>query len=207
MLELYLFRHGLTDWNAQHRLQGHQDIPLNARGREQARELAVSCEGLGLERIVSSDLARALETARCVGEHLGVPVSEEPALREACMGQVEGLSYDEILERFGDAALQIWRDPMSTRGALDRSFPGGESLRELIDRVWVVLDGMARSVRGTVGISTHGGVLRHALTARFPEQKELLRHVPNAAAYAIEWDGVQWRWLGQPVAGEPGGTS
>src|SRR5260370_25534521 len=84
---LYLARHGETDWNAAGRWQGHTDIPLNAKGRAQAEAVASALQGAGLSGIVSSDLSRAYETAKIVGERLGLPAPylhtdlREPAFR------------------------------------------------------------------------------------------------------------------------------
>jgi broad specificity phosphatase PhoE len=75
---LLLVRHGETDWNAEGRLQGQTDRPLNDFGRRQARQLAEQLESEELEAIYSSDLARARETAKIVGERLGLPVGLNP---------------------------------------------------------------------------------------------------------------------------------
>jgi broad specificity phosphatase PhoE len=97
MTTLLLVRHGETDWNAEGRLQGHTDRPLNEYGRRQARELA---DRLALEEIAAiyaSDLARAQETAEIVGTRLGLPVVVDPDLREKNWGSWEGLTSEERL--------------------------------------------------------------------------------------------------------------
>jgi broad specificity phosphatase PhoE len=92
---LLLVRHGETDWNAEGRLQGHTDRPLNEHGRRQARALAERLAGDGVDAIYSSDLARARETAEIVGERLGLPVVTDPDLRERNWGSWEGLTGSE----------------------------------------------------------------------------------------------------------------
>ena len=92
MTTLLLVRHGETDWNADGRLQGQTDRPLNDYGRRQAQQLAEAFETEGLEAIYSSDLARARETAEIVGERLGLPVALDPDLREKDWGNWEGLT-------------------------------------------------------------------------------------------------------------------
>jgi broad specificity phosphatase PhoE len=87
---LLLVRHGETDWNAEGRLQGHTDMPLNDLGRRQARALADELAGDGIEAVYSSDLARASETAEIVAERLGLPVGLDPDLREKDWGTWEG---------------------------------------------------------------------------------------------------------------------
>src|SRR5919206_4482332 len=92
---LLLVRHGETDWNAEGRLQGHTDRPLNDVGRRQARELAERLAGEGADAIYASDLARAKETAEIVGARLGLPVVIDADLREKNWGTWEGLTGDE----------------------------------------------------------------------------------------------------------------
>jgi broad specificity phosphatase PhoE len=92
---LLLVRHGETDWNAEGRIQGHADVPLNARGLEQAKELAGRLGGEAIDTIYASDLSRARVTAEIVGAALGVPVVIDPDLREIDVGAVEGLTFEE----------------------------------------------------------------------------------------------------------------
>lgn len=95
MTTLLLVRHGETDWNAEGRLQGHTDRPLNETGRRQARELAERLSGERIDAIYASDLSRAKETAEIVGEHLGLTVVIDSDLREKNWGSWEGLTGDE----------------------------------------------------------------------------------------------------------------
>lgn len=86
-----LVRHGSTDWNEQGLLQGQRDVPLNARGRAQAAALAEALATCGAQRVITSPLQRARETAATIARRLGVPVDEEPDLRERAFGPYEGL--------------------------------------------------------------------------------------------------------------------
>src|SRR5690242_8696605 len=95
MATLLLVRHGETDWNAEGRLQGQTDRPLNEYGRRQARELAERLAGDGVVAIYASDLSRAKETAEIVGGRLGLPVVVDPDLRERNWGTWEGLTPRE----------------------------------------------------------------------------------------------------------------
>lgn len=99
-----LIRHGQTDWNEAGRLQGHTDVPLNDVGLEQARTTAAY---LGMLRptpawqwLYSSDLSRARATAGAISDVLGLSVREDRALRERCLGPLEGLMAREIREQF-----------------------------------------------------------------------------------------------------------
>jgi 2,3-bisphosphoglycerate-dependent phosphoglycerate mutase len=97
MATLLLVRHGETDWNAEGRLQGHTDRPLNEYGRAQAEKLARQLEGDGIAAIYASDLVRARETAEILARRLGVAVTVDPDLREKNWGNWEGLTPDERL--------------------------------------------------------------------------------------------------------------
>jgi len=101
MTTLLLVRHGETDWNRLGRWQGHSDTPLNARGREQARELAPQLDGVDV--VYSSDLARARETAEILAEELGADVRLDARLRERGFGAWEGLTAAEIEQDFAEA--------------------------------------------------------------------------------------------------------
>jgi len=92
---LLLVRHGETDWNAERRWQGHADVPLNDRGREQARVLAEQLTGESIDAIYSSDLSRARDTADIVGVRLGMPVVVDADLREIDVGPIEGMTAEE----------------------------------------------------------------------------------------------------------------
>ena len=152
MTELILARHGETDWNAERRVQGHTDRPLNEAGRAQAKELADALEGQRLDAIYSSDLTRAYETAREVADRRGLAVRALPDLRERNFGSWEGLTDDEVLERFPHARTGPWGD--------------AETHDELAQRVLDALRDIAdRHPHGRVLVVTHGGpfraVLRH----------------------------------------------
>jgi broad specificity phosphatase PhoE len=92
---LLLVRHGETDWNAEGRLQGHTDRPLNDYGRRQAAELAERLADEGADAIYASDLVRARDTAEIIGARLGLPVVIDADLREKNWGNWEGLTGDE----------------------------------------------------------------------------------------------------------------
>jgi broad specificity phosphatase PhoE len=141
---LLLVRHGETDWNAEGRLQGHTDRPLNAFGRRQAAELAERLRGERLDAIYASDLVRAQETAEIVGARLGLPVATDPDLREKNWGSWEGLTGDE-------------------RAAVEFE---GESTEEHRERVMRAVRRIAaRHPDGRVLVVTHGGSLRRVQAA------------------------------------------
>ena len=98
----FMLRHGVTDYNQRRIVMGHLDIPLNDRGRHQAREIADHVAALGVTRLVSSPLIRALETAEIIGERLGLTFSTHDGLKERDWGQLTGRSYNELAHWRGD---------------------------------------------------------------------------------------------------------
>lgn len=155
MATLLLARHGETDWNAERRWQGHSDIPLNERGREQARALAAELADEPLAAIYSSDLLRAYETAKTVAEHKRMTVIVDQALRETNLGVWEGLTSAEIEQRFPDD-WRTWREGGIPSGR------GGETPVESRDRIVAAANRIAAAHPGEqVLVVAHGGVLRH----------------------------------------------
>lgn len=147
-------RHGETAWNAESRLQGQLDIPLNALGRRQAAALAGALRDEGIDLVVASDLGRAWETARALAGPLGLPLQAEPGLRERGFGLLEGHTYREIDERWPEMARR-WRtrDP-------DFAPEGAESLRGFYARAVATAERWALAHPGrTLALVSHGGVL------------------------------------------------
>jgi broad specificity phosphatase PhoE len=153
-MTLLIVRHGETDWNNDGRWQGHADTPLNERGREQARKLAESLDGV--DAVYSSDLARARETAEILAEPLGLDVRLDPRLRERAFGAWEGLTSMEIESRFADD---------HRRWLAGESFgaPDAEPFEAVRERVQDFLDEtLHKHPSGTVLVVTHGGSARVA---------------------------------------------
>lgn len=150
-------RHGETAWNVGGRIQGHLDIPLNDTGRAQARRLARALAGRdAIDLIVSSDLARAFETARTVADATGAPLVANAALRERCFGDFQGQTFAEIADAWPDDADR-WR-----RREPAWSPPGGqgESLLSFRERVTQAVQALAAENTGKhIALFTHGGVL------------------------------------------------
>jgi len=150
-------RHGETAWNVDTRVQGHLDIPLNATGRDQARRLALVLAGREpIEAIYSSDLSRALATARAVAEATGAPLETRTGLRERCFGALQGRKFTEVSA--ADPTLaERWRrrEPAWTPPG-----DGGESLLRFRQRVLTTAEALAaRHIGQSIALFTHGGVL------------------------------------------------
>jgi len=142
-VRLWLIRHGATDWSDASRLNGWTDVPLSDRGRLQARSLAGRLNAREFVGVWSSDLARAVETARLA---VAGPVPD-PGLRELDFGTLEGRRWEDI--------------PGELQRALERfdgfEAPGGESVDQLRSRVLQFVEALPE---GDHALFTHGGVIR-----------------------------------------------
>jgi len=175
---LFLVRHGETDWNAAGRWQGQTDVPLNPRGREQAREVAGRLRSVGLAAIASSDLLRARATAEIVAAELGLAVSHlDAALRERRFGCFEGLTREEVAARFPDAWERYVADPGPAP-------PGGESREELLGRLLPAVASAANRLPGPVLVVMHGGAMRALLAGHVGDMPR-----PSSASWPLH--GIQ----------------
>lgn len=163
-------RHGETDWNIERRIQGQTDIPLNAKGREQAACLASLSEALALDAIYSSDLQRALDTANVLARESGLPVQALQALRERSFGILEGVTNHEAAAQHPEAyANHLARTP-------DYNFETGESLLAFADRLRGLLAGLhTRHAEQRIALVAHAGILDNLY--RFSRNKPL--HEPR----------------------------
>ena len=126
---ILLIRHGETDWNRIHRFQGRSDVPLNQKGREQARALALALKHEPITAIYSSPLVRAIEMARLIKMfHVSTPFFEEEALIEMDLGDFDGMEAKRWAAQFQDFRKAWQENPASVK------MPGGESLKDVQTR-------------------------------------------------------------------------
>jgi len=179
--ELWLIRHGQTDWNQEGRYQGQTDIPLNDNGIQQARDLATRLEGLHFASIYSSDLRRALTTAQIIAERLKLPVTVDPRLREIHQGQWEGMLFSEVAGRFPREIALRQTDPLSARP------PGGESVQEVAQRVAAAANDIAQKHPGQrVIIVSHGLAIATLLSqANHHSLEGVFSLIPDNASISI----------------------
>lgn len=160
MTKIIFVRHGQTEWNVLGRYQGQTDIALSPLGIEQAEKLAAHFPVDKVEAVYSSDLTRAMTTARCVADHFGLTVEARPELRELNFGDWEGLTYDEIVAKWPDALENFFQHP----DVLE--IPHGESFPKLRERALACVEEIvARHPDQTVAVFAHGAILRTIMTA------------------------------------------
>jgi glucosyl-3-phosphoglycerate phosphatase len=160
---LILLRHGQTDYNVDGRMQGHIDSHLTDAGHEQAAEAAPVLASLAPDRLVSSDLRRAVDTAEVVGAACGLPVKFDPRLRETHLGLWQGQTVADI-ERDYPGAIATWRsDPAWAP-------PEGESRIDVVARSRPVVDELDAEFADSDGVSetvllvAHGGLIAGLVT-------------------------------------------
>jgi probable phosphoglycerate mutase len=150
-LKLILVRHGETYWNKERRVQGgDSDIELNDTGLEQARKIAAFLENESIIAILSSPLQRAIATAKILASQHQLPIEIDQGLRELKVGELEGMPVSNLSTTFSQFLMQWWQD----RGAM--KLPNGESLIELQQRAWKVIEGLLEKHKdGTVVVVSH----------------------------------------------------
>ena len=180
-MRLYLARHGESTGNAQRLIFGQRDYPLTDKGRAQARALGQSLEGARIERVVSSPLVRALETARLAQPNAAV--EQDARLMEQFMGRWEGLTEAEVL---ADNA-PLWQAMLADWTRDQAAPPDGESYSALKARVFQALDEIIARGEDTL-IVAHAGVLAamRNLLLKTPREQCAHEHFPCAHAIVLE---------------------
>jgi alpha-ribazole phosphatase len=179
MMRLLLARHAPTDRNAEGRFQGHDDVALSERGREQVGLLAGRLAGERIDEVQTSDLRRAWQTARAVADARRLPLRFDARLRELNFGAWQGLTYDEVRGAHPEA-LAAWE-----ADALRVAPPGGETLAQLADRVGAFLGALTTEAAPgrTVLVVAHQGSLQVllCLALGLPPQDRWRFRVEHAA--------------------------
>jgi len=158
MTRLYLIRHGETVWNTESRAQGSKDIKLSEVGRMQAKLLANRLQHYPIDHIFSSDLTRAYETAIILGNSLGLVVEKIGNLREMSFGVWEGLTIEEIKNKYG-SHYSVWRDKPS-----NANIPNGEMLLEVQKRGLKAIHHLINNYKDkNIAIISHGTIIKTIL--------------------------------------------
>ena len=180
---LYCIRHGETVSNAARRIQGQSESPLSPLGLRQCQAIATALGGLSIDRIYSSPLRRALDSAQCIAVALGLSVEVEPKLMEINAGIFQGLTWDEIDEKY-PVESKKWRshDP-------DFRIPNGESRRDLMERAREAFCWIRERGGHHVVVVAHGGLIGAALKAllEIPPQRNPFA-LQNGSISRVQWE-------------------
>lgn len=191
-MNIYVLRHGTTQWNLEGKIQGSTDIPLHEKGRKEAYLLGEKILPLPIDRIYTSPLKRALETAQIINESTKLPVDTVPALQEVSFGLWEGLDWKEVQKAFPLLFAEI-----PPNGYVDP--PEGETFADAARRICSFVDELKIKQQNCL-LVTHKAVIRfllYCLTKKTPAQTGVV-DVANLSIlhFQIEDTGdVTWDFL------------
>lgn len=191
--KVVLWRHGQTSWNLQRRFQGDTDIELTGDGVAQARRSARLLAALRPDAIIASDLRRTVATAAELAALTGLEVTHDENLRETFAGVWQGLTHEEIVERYAEEYAAWKRGEPVRRG-------GGELETEVADRAAPVVERHAEKLPdgGTLVVVSHGGTIRTTigrLLGLRPPTWEALGGLSNCC-WSVLGEGLRgWRLL------------
>lgn len=187
--QVLLIRHGQTDWNVDGRWQGTLPVGLNDVGRAQAKALASHLSHRRISSIYASDLPRAFDTAKTIGDQFGIVPITDMRLQEFNLGVFQGLTRDEIRQRYpleySNFEADYWNYVISQ----------GESRRALQNRAYAAFnDIVSKAIGPEVAIVSHGGTIRMLLLRLFDGLPELNHfHVENTSLTIIVRIGDMWK--------------
>ncbi len=185
---VYLIRHGQTAHNAEGRIQGWLDVPLNAEGVEQARRLALRLSVKPISTVYASPLSRAQETARALADMRGTQLILDERLREYNMGDWTGKTGDEIAAE----------SPDYKSDGPHHQIPGGESAEQMHDRVSAFIGSLLAghgAGKAQVAVVSHGGTLG-AFVGTMLRMPVVRRHpftFGNTSITEMQWAEGRWR--------------
>lgn len=183
---LLLVRHAEPEESSRGRCYGSLDVPLSARGRDQAERLGSALAGVDLAAVYASPRRRALDTAAAIAARHGLAVESLDGLRELDFGELEGRTYAEI-ERDRPELFRRWMETPTTV-----EFPGGESYPRLRARVLATFDRLGeRHPEGTIAAVAHGGSIRAALAGwlELPDEAIFRLGLDYGGISIVDWLG------------------
>jgi len=190
MARLVLLRHGESQWNLENRFTGWVDVPLSARGIQEAKNAGDKLRGFTFNRAFTSVLERAIETLRLVLDAIGqsnIPIEKDKALNERMYGELQGLNKAETAKKYGEQQVKIWRR------SYDVPPPGGESLKDTAERVLPYYERTIKPYllkRETILVAAHGNSLRALIMEleQLSREQVLELNIPTGAPLLYELD-------------------
>lgn len=179
-------RHGETVWNRERRYQGQSDIPLTDEGRTQAIILSERLKNEKIDVIYASDLSRTIETAEIIAKYHGLKVLTAPLMRELSFGIWEGMTYDEIIQKWPKEYKEWQDDPYNKKP------PEGETLSELCQRASKFLMETAKKhPESRILVVSHAGPIRAVLSVLLNLRQDFFWKfkISNTSLTIIEYDG------------------
>jgi probable phosphoglycerate mutase len=194
---LVILRHGRTEWNAQQRYQGQSDTALDSVGLQQAMQVAGLVAAMEPDILLSSDLQRARQTAEMVASLNGLPLQLDSRLRERNLGHWEGLTREEVSERYPEE----FADWLAGRDVTRR---GGESRQDVADRALSLVDDLPQV--GLAVLVSHGATAMSLTSALLglPQTPSVLGPLANCHWTELRCDDGESWILRAHNAGPPG---
>lgn len=189
MLQVYLVRHGETQWNAERRIQGQSDSPLTEKGEHQAMQVAQRAKALGITHIISSDLGRTRRTAEIIAQGCGCDVVLDPRLRELDMGVLERRHLDTLTEE-----EEGWRRQL-INGTPEGRIPQGESMQEVSDRMHGALNACLDLPQGSRPLLVSHGMALGCLVSTIlglPAYAERRLRLRNCSISRVDYQQSPW---------------
>lgn len=183
MFELFLLRHGQTDWNVEHRVMGDKPIPLNTNGKAQARAVAKLFKDIQFDAVYSSPVKRAIQTAQPILKGRDtISLFEEPGFAEINYGDWVGRLFSEITELKG-----YFEQPLNV------PIPNGETLENVQKRAITAIENMRAKHNGRILGISHADVIKlvliHYLGLGFNDMNKF--RIDNASLTVLHFNAVK----------------
>ncbi len=152
-MDIFVLRHGETDWNKENRIQGSIDIPLNQEGIKQAKETRDYLKHYKIDLIICSPLKRAIQTANIINEVLNCEIKYSEALKERNFGEYEGKKKQELNDD------QVIRSGILFNYEVNKKYKGIEPIKDFYERVYLFLNELKETSNSNILLVTHGGTI------------------------------------------------
>ncbi|MCC8367515.1 2,3-diphosphoglycerate-dependent phosphoglycerate mutase GpmB [Xenorhabdus sp. PB61.4] len=189
MLQVYLVRHGETEWNLARRIQGQSDSPLTETGRRQALLVAQKVKSENITHVITSDLGRTRQTAEIIAQACGCEVILEPRLREINMGVLENRDLNSLTQE-----EETWRKSL-VDGTPNGRIPEGESMSELSERVRAALESCRDLPAGSRPLLVSHGMALVSLVCSIlglPANSERRLRLRNCSISRVDYQDSPW---------------